>query len=82
MNRARQVVSSVALGAALVIIASAVSSETNGPADSGWFMYAPNSTTTTYSTFSNSSVLPTAVVWLAAVAVWFFIAWRIFRSDE
>ena len=81
MNRARKVVASVALGAALAIVASAAVSKMNGPADGGWFMYSPNSTTM-YSSSSDSSVLRTAAAWLAAVAVWFFISWRMFRSDE
>ena len=80
MNRARKVVASVALGAALAIVASAAVSKMNGPADGGWFMYSHS--TTMYSSSSDSSVLRTAAAWLAAVAVWFFISWRMFRSDE
>jgi len=53
----------------------------NGPAYGGWFMYSPNSTNM-YSSSSDGNVLRTAAVWLAAVAVWFFISWRVFRSDE
>ena len=81
MNRARKVVSSITLGAVLAIFASAAASEMNGPADAGWFMYSPNSTNS-YSSASDSSVLRTAAVALAAVAIWFVISWRMFRSDE
>jgi len=81
MNRGQRVVASAGLGVALAIVASAAVAKMNGPADGGWFMYSPNSTTT-YSSASNSDVLRTAAVWLAAVAVWFLICWRMFRSDE
>ena len=81
MNRGQRVVASVGLGVALAIVASAVAAKMNGPAGGGWFMYSPNSTTMHISG-SDSTVLRTAAVWLAGVAVWFLICWRMFRSDE
>jgi hypothetical protein len=53
----------------------------NGPSDGGWFMYSPNSTSL-YSASSNGSTVRTAAVWLAAIAIWFGVSWRLFRSDK
>jgi hypothetical protein len=74
-------VTSIALGVGLAIVASAVVAELNGPADGGWFIYSPNSTGV-YSSSSRGSTLRTVSVWLAAVAIWFAVSWRLFRSDE
>jgi len=81
MNSGRKAVTSVALGAGLAVVASAIVARLNGPADGGWFMYSPNATSL-YSASSSGGTLRAAAVWLAAVAVWFGGSWRLFRSDE
>jgi hypothetical protein len=81
VNRGRKTVTSIALGVGLAIVASAVVTELNGPADGGWFMYSPNSTSL-YNASSSGSILRTASVWLAAVAIWLAVSWRLLRSDE
>lgn len=81
MNGGQKAVTSVALGAGLVVVASAVVAWLNGPSDGGWFMYSPNSTSL-YSASSSGSTLRTAAVWLAAVAIWFGVSWRLFRSEK
>ena len=81
MTGGQKVVTSVALGAGLAVVASAIVARLNGPADGGWFMYSPNSTTL-YSPSSGGSTVRTAAVWLGAVAIWFGISFRLFRSDK
>ncbi len=44
-------------------------------------MYSPN-TTSLYSASSRGSTLGIAAVWLAAVAIWFGVSWRLFRSHR
>ena len=44
-------------------------------------MYSPNSTSL-YSASSTGSTFRTAAVWLAAIAIWFGVSWRLFRSDK
>lgn len=65
----------------MAIVASAAVAKMNEPVNGGWFIYSPNSTTT-YSAAWDSNLIRTAAVWLAAVAVWFFISWRMFRSED
>lgn len=72
---------SIALGAGLAVVASTVAARLNGPSDGGWFMYSPNSTSL-YSASSSESTFRTAAAWLAAVAIWFGVSWRMFRSDK
>ncbi len=79
MNRGRKIVTSVALGAAWTIVASAVVAKLNGPSAGGWFMYAPNSTSLLSA--SDRTPLSSGAVWLTAVAIWFVVSWRLFRSD-
>ncbi|MBI4936403.1 MAG: hypothetical protein HY828_21195 [Actinobacteria bacterium] len=81
MNGSQKVVMSVALGAGLAVVASAVAARLNGPSDGGWFMYSQNSTTL-YSASSNGSTLRTVAIWLGAIAIWFGLSWRLFRSDR
>jgi len=77
----QKAVTSIALGAALAVVASAGSARLNGPSDGGWFMYSPNSTSL-YSASSSGSPVRTAAVWLTAIAIWFGVSWRLFRSDK
>jgi hypothetical protein len=77
----QKVVTSIALGAGLAVVAAAVAARLNGPSDGGWFMYAPNSTNL-YSASSSESTFRTATVRLAAIAIWFVLSWRLFRSDN
>ena len=81
MNGGQKAVTSVALGAGLAVVASAVAARLNGPSDGGWFMYSPDSTSL-YSASSSGSTIRTAAVWLAAIAIWFGVSWRLFRSDK
>ncbi len=81
MTGGQKAVTSIALGAGLAVVASAVVARLNGPPDGGWFMYSPNSTNL-YSTTSSGSTIRTAAVWLAAIAIWFGVSWRLFRSDK
>ena len=68
MNGGQRAVTSVALGAGLAVVASALAARLNGPSDGGWFMYSPNSTSL-YSASSGGSTFRSAAVWLAAIAV-------------
>jgi len=77
----QKVVASIGLGAALAVFASAVSAKLNDPSDGGWFMYAPESTSF-YSGASSKSTLGTAAIWLATIAIWFGVSWRLFRSNK
>jgi hypothetical protein len=81
MTRGQKTVTSIAIGAGLAVVASAIVARLNGSADGGWFMYSPNSTTV-YNASSSGSTLRAAAVWLAAVAIWFCISFRLFRSDK
>ena len=81
MTGGQKAVTSIALGAGLAVVAAAVATRLNGPSDGGWFMYSPNSTSL-YSASSSGSTFRTAAVWLAAIAIWFGVSWRLFRSDK
>lgn len=81
MDAQRNVVVSVALGATLAIAAWASAAALDDAPDGGWFMYSPDSTTM-YGSSSDGSVWRTALIWLAAIAIWFLVSWRIFRSEE
>jgi hypothetical protein len=76
----QKAVTSIALGAGLVVAATAVTARMNQPADGGWFMYAPNSSVLMEP--SGGSTLGIAAVWLGAIALWFVVSWRLFRSDN
>jgi len=77
----QKAVTSIALGAGLAVVAFAVAARLNGPSDGGWFMHSPNSTSL-YSASSTGSTFRTATVWLVAIAIWFGVSWRLFRSDK
>ena len=79
MNRRQKAVTSIALGAGLAVVASAVAAKWNGSADGGWFMYSQDSL---YYASSGGSPFRTAAVWLVAIGIWFVVSWRLFRSDE
>ena len=81
MTGGQKSVTSIALGAGLAVVASAVAAGLNGPPDGGWFMYSPNSTSL-YSASSSGGTVRTAAVWLVAIAIWFGVSWRLFRSDK
>lgn len=81
MTGGQKAVTSIALGAGFAVVASAVAARLNGPSDGGWFMYSPESTSL-YSASSSGSTFRTAAVWLAAIAMWFVVSWRLFRSDK
>ena len=81
MREGQKVVASIGLGAALAVFASAVSARLNDPTDGGGFMYAPESTSF-YSGASSGSKLGTAAIWLTTIAIWFGVAWRLFRSNK
>lgn len=81
MNQARRVVTSIAVGLALAVIAVAMTSWIAEPSDGGWFMYSPNSTEM-YDASSEGADWATPAVWLAAIAMWFAISWRLFRTRD
>lgn len=81
MTGGQKAVTSIALGAGLAVVAAAVAARLNGPSDGGWFMYSPNSTSL-YTASSSGSTVGTAAVWLAAIAIWFGVSWRLFRSHK
>ena len=81
MREGQKVVASVALGAALAVFASAVSARLKDSSDGGWFMYAPESTSF-YSGASSGSTFGKAAIWLATIAIWFGVSWRLFRSKK
>ena len=81
MNLARRVVVSVALAAALAVIAAAVSRVVIGPVEGGWFMYDPNGADVPFSSDSaDRDTMWTAAIWLVAIGVWLAVAWRLFRA--
>ena len=81
MNSRQRITTSIALGAGLTVIASAGTAQLNDAPDGGWFVYSPGSTTL-YSASSNGDTLIAVAVWLAAIAIWFGMSWRLFRSDK
>jgi hypothetical protein len=78
VNQAQKVSVSIAVAAALMVGAAALSRVFADTADGGWFMYSPNATPMFSS--SRGLVLRDAVIWLAAIAIWLVVAWRLFRS--
>jgi len=82
MNNGRKVVASIALGLALAVVAWAVVSRWNGPADGGWFMYSPNADSLSSVPGGGGHTVRTAGAWLAAIAAWFVVSWRLFRSED
>jgi hypothetical protein len=78
VNRAQKVSVSIAAAAALIVGALALSGVFANNADGGWFMYSPNSVPMFSS--SRGPVVRDVVIWLAAIAIWLAVAWRLFRS--
>lgn len=78
MNQAQKVVVSIAVGAALVVGAGALSQVFDNSTDGGWFMYSP--TSTTVFSPSRGSTARGLAIWTAAIAIWLVFAWRLFRS--
>lgn len=81
MNSRQRVTTSIALGAGLIVTASALTAQLHDTPDGGWFMDSPGSTTL-YSASSHGDTLIAVAVWLAAIAIWFGVSWRLFRSDR
>ena len=81
MNLGRRVVLSLAVAAALAVVAGAVSRiAVDGPS-AGWFMYEPNGESLPFADGrSDGDTLVIARIWLVAIAVWFSVSWRLFRS--
>lgn len=81
MNLARRVVVALALAAALAVVAGALSDILiDGPAG-GWFMYEPDGGGVPFAeSGSDGDTLVVAAIWLMAIAVWFSVSWRLFRS--
>ena len=81
MNQGRRVVTSIAVGLALVVLAAALTSWIAEPSDGGWFMYSPNSTQV-YDASSEGTDWATPGIWLAAIGIWFAVSWRLFRGSD
>jgi hypothetical protein len=81
MNHSRKVVTSIALGLALVVVAAAVTRWLEEQSDGGWFMYSPNSSPL-MDLSSDGTNWATPVVWLAAIGIWFAVSWRLFRCED
>jgi hypothetical protein len=82
VNLGRRVVVSLALAAALAVAGALSEMFVDGPAG-GWFMYAPNGNSVPLAEGgSGEDALVVAAVWLVAIAVWFGVAWRLFRSRD
>jgi hypothetical protein len=88
MNLARRVILSLALAAALGVVAATVSGLLVDRTVGGWFMYEPNANTTVNvnalasSGESGGDLLRTGIIWLVAIAVWLGISWRLFRTSD
>lgn len=82
MNLGRRVVLSLAVAAALAVVARAVSRiAVDGPSG-GWFMYDPHGESVPFANSTDGDTLVIAGIWLVAIAVWFSVSWRLFRSRE
>lgn len=81
MNLGRRIVTSLALAAALAVIAGTLSRIVVGHPDGGWFMYEPGGGSVPFvGDDSDAEALRVAAIWLLTIAVWFGISWRLFRS--
>jgi hypothetical protein len=72
---------SVALGAALTVIAGALVARMRGADGGGWFMYSPNTNVLCDSSSTGRPFL-SAFVCLVAIGIWFGVSWRLFRSPR
>ena len=80
MNRDRRVVLSLALAAALAVVAATVSwLIVDDAAAGGWFAYDSDGNLISMSESDDDS-LRVAAVWLVAIATWFGICSRLFRT--
>lgn len=71
----------LALAAALAVIAGTVSHVVVDRSDGGWFMYDPTGSDVPFAAgTSDGDVVRVAVVWLISIAIWFGVAWRLFRT--
>jgi hypothetical protein len=82
MSRGQRVCVVVALGAALTVVATAVTGLIVAPPETGdWFMYSSDNTTTPFTPAQDRGhIALMAIVWLIAVGAWLFVAWRMFRA--
>lgn len=81
MNLSRRIVVVVALAAALSVVAGALSRTLVGESGGGWFMYDPSGSNVPFDGGdSDRDAVEVAVIWLAAIALWFGVAWHLFRS--
>ena len=84
MNLARRVILSLALAAALGVVAATGSALLVDRAAGGWFMYVPNANVNALASSDESGgdLLRTAIIWLVAIGVWLGISWRLFRPSD
>jgi heme/copper-type cytochrome/quinol oxidase subunit 1 len=78
VNRAQKVSVSIAVAAALFAGTNALLRLMDETSSGGWFMYSPNSAP--MFSPSRGPVLRDLAFWLAAIAAWLLVAWRLFRS--
>jgi hypothetical protein len=82
VNLAQRVVLSLALAAALGVVAHTVSNLLLDEVSGGWFIYQPEATPLMSSPGSDGDSLRVAAVWLVAIALWLGISWRLFRTTS
>lgn len=82
MNRSQRVVLSIALGAALIVAASAVNAWIMGSSGGGWFMYPPNANAIAPLTSTDYYLAQQLGVWIVAIAIWLSVRWRLLRTPE
>jgi hypothetical protein len=73
---------SLALAAALVVVAGTISSVLLDRTSGGWFVYASDVNALASSGDSNGDLIRGAIVWLVAITVWLGISWRLFQSSD
>lgn len=82
MNLAQRVVLSLALAAALGVVAQTVNDLLLDEVSGGWFMYQPDAAALMSSASSDGESLRAAAVWLVATALWLGASWRLFRTTS
>ena len=80
MNVAQRVVLSLALAAALIVAARTTSDLLSASSAPRWVMYEPNANVLIPPSHPRWHSVRAAVIWLAAIALWFGISWRLFRT--